>query len=84
MFNPPTECEVLSNETTKVRVMDIPGFFDRILLQKIPKGVDPLSPQAMNNVEIASLRERSYPKHSLNEVQLNPVFHSLPRSFGET
>ncbi len=57
VFKPTTECEVLSNETTRVRIMDVPGFFDGASVlakqqQEIPEGADPMSPLDMNNLDI--------------------------------
>ena len=57
VFKPTTECEVLSNETTEVRIMDVPGFFDGASVlaakqQKLPEGSDPMSPLDMNNLDI--------------------------------
>ena len=60
VFKPTTECEVLSNETTEVRIMDVPGFFDGASVlaakhqhqQEIPEGADPMSPLDMNNLDV--------------------------------
>ena len=57
VFKSTTDCEVLSNETTKIRVMDVPGFFDGAsVLQRqhaeVPEGAELMSPLDMNNLDI--------------------------------
>ena len=44
VFKPTKDCEVLSNETSKIRVMDVPGFFDGASI--LSRGADdgPVSP----------------------------------------
>ena len=51
IFTTTKECEVLSNETSKVRVMDVPGFFDGTSL--VIKGQSPDS--SINNLQVNNL-----------------------------
>lgn len=51
IFTTTKECEVLSNETSKVRVMDVPGFFDGTSLKF--KGQNPDS--SINSLQINNL-----------------------------
>lgn len=48
VFEETTQVEVLSNETSKVRVMDVPGFFDGASI--IPKNTDLQSPTESLNI----------------------------------
>ena len=57
VFKPTKDCEVLSNDTTKVRLMDVPGFFDGASVlardqQPVPEGAELMSPLDMNNLDI--------------------------------
>ena len=61
IFRPTIDCEVLSNETSKVRIMDVPGFFDGASIlskQKENAGAEnqePMSPVEhldVNNLDI--------------------------------
>ena len=57
VFKPTTNCEVLSNETTKVRLMDVPGFFDGASFlskqrQEVSEGLELMSPLDTSNLDI--------------------------------
>ena len=60
VFRPTIDCEVLSNETSKIRIMDVPGFFDGANLrqQKENAGAEPQEPMSpverldVNNLDI--------------------------------
>lgn len=57
VFKPTTNCEVLSNETTNVRLMDVPGFFDGASFlskqrQEAPEGSELMSPLDTSNLDI--------------------------------
>ena len=50
IFKETTQCEVLSNERSKVRVMDVPGFFDGASILSRREGDKVLSPTENLNV----------------------------------
>lgn len=53
IFTTTKECEVLSNETSKVRVMDVPGFFDATSLRLKGRKPDSLiNSLQINNLDI--------------------------------
>ena len=82
VFKPTADCEVLSNETSKVRIMDVPGFFDgaSILSKKKddPEGAKTLSPTEhldINNLDI--MRKIIHIQTAL-AMKFNRILYFLP------
>lgn len=77
VFQPTKQCEVLSNETSKVRVMDVPGFFDgaSILNQNSDQPLSPTESLNVNNLGIMRMIIRI---QTTLAMKFNRILYFLP------